>query len=270
MIRSLFLALAFALALPSQAQQVLDDLAALWQSPESRCAPYDRGDYPYSQSLEQRIAEYHGFGMTSPYDGTVFSSLRESDIEHIVATSEAHDSGMCTRPSAEKARFAQDLDNLTLASPDLNRYVKRAKDAGEWLPDLNRCWYAARVVAVKRAYSLTVDEREYAALQGVLMGCGSPVFAESGELPGAVALLQNYPNPFNPATEIEYELSAPERVRLEVFDAAGRSTGVLVNGMRPAGRHSVRFDASGLPSGLYAYRMQAGTETRVRKMILVR
>ena len=90
------------------------------------------------------------------------------------------------------------------------------------------------------------------------------------EIPDAFALGQNYPNPFNPSTAIEYELPTPQHVRLEVFDATGRSVGVLVDGMRPAGTHSVRFDADNLPSGLYVYRLRANGETRTRKMTLLR
>ncbi len=90
------------------------------------------------------------------------------------------------------------------------------------------------------------------------------------EIPEAFALGQNYPNPFNPSTAIEYELPAPQHVRLEVFDATGRSVGVLVDGMRPAGTHTVRFGADNLPSGLYVYRLQANGETRTRKMTLLR
>ena len=63
-------------------------------APECRCSAYDRDDYSYSQGNEPVIARRLG-GMWSPYDGTEFESLRESDIEHIVATSEAHDSGLC-------------------------------------------------------------------------------------------------------------------------------------------------------------------------------
>ena len=65
----------------------------------------------------------------------------ETDIEHIVATSEAHDSGLYARDRATRARFASDLRNLTLASPRVDRHQKRAKDAAEWLPELNRCWF---------------------------------------------------------------------------------------------------------------------------------
>ena len=138
--------------------------------PECRCTPYDRADYPYSQRVEARIAERLG-GMFSPYDGHQFASLLESDIEHVIAVSEAHDSGLCAASAAVRRRFASDLDNLTLATPDLNRYRKRDHDAAEWLPERNRCWFAATIVAVRREYRLTIDRREAAALDAVLKGC---------------------------------------------------------------------------------------------------
>ena len=108
-----------------------------------------------------------------PYTGTCFASARETDIEHIVAASEAHDSGLCAADSATKARFARDTLNLTLASPRVNRHQKGGKDAAEWVPARNRCWFAARVVDVRRVYGLTIDRREAAALDGSLAGCES-------------------------------------------------------------------------------------------------
>ena len=103
--------------------------------PECRCSSYDRDDYPYPQRVEAQIAERLG-GMWSPYDGTRFESLNDSDIEHIIAVSEAHDSGLCAASTSMRARFASDLDKLTLATPYLNRHEKVARDAAEWLPDL--------------------------------------------------------------------------------------------------------------------------------------
>ena len=108
-----------------------------------------------------------------PYTGRHFASRRETDIEHMVATSEAHDSGLCAADAGTRRRFASDLLNLTLAAPAVNRHQKSGKDAGEWLPRLNRCWFAAQVVAVKRKYRLTVDAREARALEGVLSRCAS-------------------------------------------------------------------------------------------------
>ena len=151
---------------------------------EHRCAPYDRDDYPYPQSVERDIIVRMGGRIYGPYTGTHFDSRRQTDIEHMVAASEAHDSGLCAADAATRARFARDLDNLTLASPRVNRHQKRGKDAAEWLPEHNRCWFAARVVAVRQKYRLTVDAREAAALDAILSGCASNdlvVYAPSAE-----------------------------------------------------------------------------------------
>ena len=140
-------------------------------APECRCTPYDRDDYPYPQSVEPLIAARDG--MTSKYSGTTFRSLKESDIEHVVSLSEAHDSGLCAAGAAVRRQFARDLDNLALATPQLNRYQKRGHDAAEWLPPLNKCWYARTIIAVRQEYRLTIDVREAAALEKVLATCGS-------------------------------------------------------------------------------------------------
>ncbi len=78
-------------------------------------------------------------------------------IKHIVVRPEAHDSGLCVTDPAAKDEFAFDLTNLTLASPSANRHQKADKDATEWLPELNRCWYAERVVLVPLEYRHTTD-----------------------------------------------------------------------------------------------------------------
>ena len=141
-------------------------------APENRCSPYDPDDYPYPQSVEPRIVENLG-GIYGPYSGTWFGSIRETDIEHIVARSEAHDSGLCAVDAGTKAEFASDILNLTLASPSVNRHQKVAKDPAEWLPELNGCWYVDRVIQVRREYGLTINRAEAEAIDGVLAGCES-------------------------------------------------------------------------------------------------
>ena len=145
----------------------------LMVAPEYRCSPYDSDDYPYSQSVENRIVEAMNGLIYGPYTGTHFEDTSQTDIEHIVARSEAHDSGLCAANAETKKRFASDLLNLTLASPEVNRHQKSGKDAAEWLPDLNQCWFADRVVQVRQEYELTIDETEAAALETVLSGCSS-------------------------------------------------------------------------------------------------
>ena len=108
-----------------------------------------------------------------PYTGTCFSSTSETDIEHIVAASEAHDSGLCAADAATRAQFSRDLRNLTLASPEVNRYEKSGKDASEWTPARNACWFAGRVLEVRRVYGLTIDRDEAEALERILSGCKS-------------------------------------------------------------------------------------------------
>ena len=142
-------------------------------APEDRCSPYDSNDYPYSQSVERRIVASMGGIVYGPYTGMWFDSTSETDIEHIVARSEAHDSGLCAADAATRRRFASDLINLTLASPSLNRSQKSGKDAAEWIPDLNQCWFANRVVEVRKRYDLTIDERERDALEDILSVCTS-------------------------------------------------------------------------------------------------
>jgi regulation of enolase protein 1 (concanavalin A-like superfamily) len=90
------------------------------------------------------------------------------------------------------------------------------------------------------------------------------------ELPTTVTLSQNYPNPFNPSTQIEFGLPKESHVTLEVYNILGERVATLVNETMSVGYHTVRFDASQMPSGLYIYRMSAGSTTIVHKMMLLK
>ncbi len=151
-----------------------DVLAGLVVAPENRCAPYDRGTYePFRSGIEEEIVESMGGRIYGPYTGRYFTSIRETDREHIVAVSEAHDSGACGWGRDRRNHFFNDLENLTLAAPDVNRHQKGSKDVAEWMPEFNRCWFAARVVTIKRAWGLTVDRAEADTLATVVAGCDS-------------------------------------------------------------------------------------------------
>ena len=157
-------------------------------APEVRCSPYDTDDYGYPQSVELEIISSLG-GVYGPYTGQWFASRSDTDIEHIVARSEAHDSGLCAADDATRRRFATDILNLTLASPAVNRFQKSDKDATQWLPSLNQCWFADRVVEVRRKYALTVDASEAASLESVLNDCPSTslVVTQAASAPSLVA-----------------------------------------------------------------------------------
>jgi len=92
----------------------------------------------------------------------------------------------------------------------------------------------------------------------------------SNDLPRESSLAQNFPNPFNPATEIHFHLSTEGLVTLKVLDVLGRQVAVLVNGAQHAGEHSVRWDASGLPSGVYVYQLEAGGFIATKQMVYLK
>ncbi len=104
--------------------------------------------------------------------------------------------------------------------------------------------------------------------------------------PAETGLEQNYPNPFNPVTTIGFRVQgggtrgaesstlspqpATLRVRLAVYDLLGREVAALVDEQKPAGRYTVQFDGTGLASGVYLVRLQAGGRTEVKSMLLIR
>jgi len=88
--------------------------------------------------------------------------------------------------------------------------------------------------------------------------------------PGTYNLSQNYPNPFNPETVIAYTIPVPGNVTLKIYDSFWREISTLVDAEKPAGTHEVRFNAAGLPSGTYFYRLQSGSFVDSKKMNLIK
>lgn len=101
-------------------------------------------------------------------------------------------------------------------------------------------------------------------------GVTTTISDASDALPKKLTLEQNYPNPFNPRTQIRYHLVNNSPVRLSVYDALGRHMVTLVDGRQSAGTHHISLDGSGWSSGIYWYRLQAGDQVLVRKMLFVK
>ena len=89
-------------------------------------------------------------------------------------------------------------------------------------------------------------------------------------MPETFSLSQNYPNPFNPSTEIRFGLPVMSKVSLDIYNVMGQRIVVLANETFEAGYHSVTWDASNMPSGIYFYRLEAGTYTDLKKMVLIK
>ena len=148
----------------------------------------------------------------TPYSCIAFdittSGTAATDIEHMVALAEAHDSGI---DDDRRRDIASDLDNLTIADPTVNRSQKGDRDAAEWMPARHGAWFAERVIQVKLEYGLSVDPAERDALEALFAGGGTqlncvaadeptpttltlaavPVPAEGGEPVTVTAMLDN-------------------------------------------------------------------------------
>jgi hypothetical protein len=92
----------------------------------------------------------------------------------------------------------------------------------------------------------------------------------NNNLPNSFSLSQNYPNPFNPTTMIQYSIPKSGSVTLKVFNMLGQEVATLVNQQQQAGNYSINFNASRLASGVYMYRIQSGSFTSTKKMMLVK
>ena len=94
---------------------------------------------------------------------------------------------------------------------------------------------------------------------------------ETGNIIHGYRLQQNYPNPFNPSTNIGYQLPGRSHVTIRIYDITGREAGLLLDDFQPAGRHSITFDAAGLPGGIYFYKLIIGGHLiDSKKMLLIR
>ena len=113
-------------------------------------------------------------------------------------------------------------------------------------------------------------------------GNANTIFAENDFIPDGFVLHQNYPNPFNPSTTIKYSIPESNFVTINVYDALGNEIATLINEEKPAGSYEIEFNShsgevrnlpagrQGLTSGIYFYKLQAGSFVDTKKMILLK
>ena len=136
---------------------------------------------------------------------------------------------------------------------------------------LEGCRMSAREM-VMRVYIATLgtcfDTTDYITVtnpEGEILGVSEDISS-----PAVFRIYANFPNPFNPVTQIRYDLAVSGFVSLKVYDLLGREVATLVDGKQESGRRSVEFDAGGLSSGMYVYRLRIGDFTAVRKLIVAK
>jgi len=124
-------------------------------------------------------------------------------------------------------------------------------------------WYPGAASVSKYFYT------QFVVIKGTTTG-GTGVEQTGDGLVKEFALQQNYPNPFNPSTQISYNVPKESFVSLKVFNLMGQEVATLVSGNQTAGKYTVPFDASHVSSGIYMYRLQAGSSVEVKRMTFVK
>jgi uncharacterized delta-60 repeat protein len=154
----------------------------------------------------------------------------------------------------------------------------------EWTVDLTAGWQQFTRLFQTTGFSSGVADgrlRFWCASSGVagdeffiddveLVWVGPAKESEQGDVPASVSLDQNYPNPFNPTTIIEFRIQNSELTILKVFDLLGREITTLINEVKQPGSYTVQWDASGVSSGVYFYRLRAGDFVQTRRMMILK
>jgi Arylsulfotransferase (ASST)/Secretion system C-terminal sorting domain/Bacterial Ig-like domain len=154
-----------------------------------------------------------------------------------------------------------DYKKITELPMDKEYFVDTKPDTVNIISNL----YSYRIRAINR-YSIS----SYVYSRSFVWNVTTEIHLTDGNLPTVYSLKQNYPNPFNPSTRIQYSIPQTSYVMLKVYDILGREVETLVNEQKPAGNYNFSFDGTSLASGIYFYKIQAGSYSSVKKMILLK
>lgn len=132
----------------------------------------------------------------------------------------------------------------------------------------NKCIISFQILNPVGGVNVTLGSEMY--LDDIELSMDMVSDVEDEFQPLAFQLNQNYPNPFNPSTKIQYSIPQESTVTLKIYDVLGNEVATVVNEEKSAGNYEIDFNASSLSSGVYLYKIQAGSFVETRKMILLR
>ena len=167
--------------------------------------------------------------------------------------------------------FSSNMKGIKVSNDALGSDITITTDGGEtWKQQpRNTNQYLNAAYVVENNYWV-------AGMNGTILFCNNPIVANVdfensiNEYPVEYNLSQNFPNPFNPSTSIKYVIDNSNLVTLKVYDILGREVATLVDEEKQFGEFEVEFDGSGLPSGIYFYRLVVGKFTITKKMVMIK
>ncbi len=194
-----------------------------------------------------------GFFALTKFSSSVISSNGIADLTLTIGTSNGNYSG---KPSKRIYVCEINMISQTATQVDVNGTAVQERTSYQSLRDNDGYYFDA---ASKKLYiqAETVPDSDYQiTVDGLVLGV-----KDQSMLPKQFLLEQNYPNPFNPVTNIEYQLPVAGKVVLKVYDILGREISTLVDEEKTAGKYSVQFNAAGLSSGVYIYKVSVSYES---------
>jgi hypothetical protein len=139
-----------------------------------------------------------------------------------------------------------------------------------WENKTNQWINASNQVINAANNTITVSQSEVSNFYIITADKLTGITSDNKSVPDMFSLSQNYPNPFNPSTTIEFSIMNSSIVNLSVYNILGQKVISLLNQAMSAGNHNIKFNASGLSSGIYFYKLTAGSESKIKKMNLLK
>lgn len=149
----------------------------------------------------------------------------------------------------------------------MDRINKFNASTSEYLGDLEIPGFASDIFFDNKFWSYNESDNSISIYNLTTVGVEENT---NLRVPEDFLLAQNYPNPFNPGTTISFSLPEGGNVKLTIYNLIGQEIGIIVNGYKDAGIHTINFDGSDLNSGIYYYQLQAGSFVQTKKMILLK
>lgn len=176
--------------------------------------------------------------------------------------------------NAIEVNWTDESDNET------NFHLQRSTDGISWeliaVLDSNETSFRNSFLptSTKFYYRVRAENWEanspFSAVDSAITGEITSIDAATNAIPESIELMQNYPNPFNPSTTIAFSIDRAMSLRLEVFDINGVQVSTLINGNRLPGNYTVKWNASGIASGVYYYRLSGAGTSQTRKMLILK
>lgn len=242
---------------------------------QTQLLPFFADDFQPSKEIEWANLESPSQGEINVGDDfTVFARLR---VDGITDTSDEASEDLRAWIGVNTQNVAPDAAGWTWFEADFN--TDHSSDMHEFVAEIGSglstgiYYYASRFQLFDFDYVYGGYQNGFWDGETNISGqltVSEPTNALHTELPAVYALDQNYPNPFNPQTTIRFSVPETSHIHLRVYNIAGQHVATLVNDTRDAGFHNVTFDGSHLSSGVYIYRMDAGSFTETRKLMLVK